>query len=126
MFSSSISFLHLNIQSLVPKLDLITAEYTDFDMLSFSESWLNHSHKDESLKLSNYQTPFRKDRGPNKSGGGVILYVKDNINVSRRDDLDFDDLEGIWVQIKINGKQILFGIFYITPKSTQDIWGKWP
>jgi hypothetical protein len=48
------------------------------------------------------------------------LYVKDNINVSRRDDLDFDDLEGIWVQIKINGKQILFGIFYIPPKSTQD------
>ena len=74
--------------------------------------------------LSNYQTPFRKDRGPNKSGGGVILYVKDNINVSRRDDLDFDDLEGIWVQIKINGKQILFGIFYIPPKSTQDIWEK--
>jgi hypothetical protein len=45
---------------------------------------LNRSHTDESLKLLNYQTPFRKDRGPNKSGGGVILYVKDNINVSRR------------------------------------------
>jgi hypothetical protein len=44
------------------------------------------------------------------------LYVKDNINVSRRDDLDFDDLEGIWVQIKINGKQILFEIFYIPSK----------
>jgi hypothetical protein len=44
MFSSSISFLHLNIQSLVPKLDLITAEYADFDILSFSESWLNRSN----------------------------------------------------------------------------------
>ena len=53
--------------------------YADFDILSFSESWLNRSHTDESLKLSNYQIPFRKDRGPNKSGGGVILYVKDNI-----------------------------------------------
>jgi hypothetical protein len=53
--------------------------------------------------------------------GGVILYVKDNMNASRCDDLDFDDLEGIWVQIKINGKQILFGIFYIPPKSTQVI-----
>ena len=52
------------------------------------------------------------------------MYVKDNMNASRCDDLDFDDLEGIWVQIKINGKQILFGIFYIPPKSTQDIWGK--
>ena len=78
MFSSSISFLHLNIQSLVPKLDLITTDYADFDILSFSESWLNRSHTGESLKLSNYQTPFRKDRGPNKSGGGVILHVKDN------------------------------------------------
>jgi hypothetical protein len=74
MFSSSISFLHLNIQSLVPKLDLISAEYADFDILSFSESWLNRSHTGESLKLSNYQTPFRKDRGPNKSGGGVGNY----------------------------------------------------
>jgi hypothetical protein len=71
MFSSSISFLHLNIQSLVPKLDLITAEYADFDILSFSESWLNRSHTDTSLKLSNYQTSFRKDSGPNKSGVGL-------------------------------------------------------
>ena len=51
MFSSSISFLHLNIQSLVPKLNLISAEYADFDIQSFSESWLNRSHTDESLKL---------------------------------------------------------------------------
>ena len=73
MFSSSISFLHLNIQSLVPKLDFISAEYAAFDILSFSESWLNRSYMDESLKLSNYQTPFRKDRGPNKSGEGVLF-----------------------------------------------------
>ena len=52
------------------------------------------------------------------------MYVKDNINISRRDDLDCNDLEDIWVQIKINGKQILFGMFYIPSKSTQDIWGK--
>jgi hypothetical protein len=44
-------------------VDLITAEYVDFDILSFSESWLNRSHTDTSLKLSNYQTSFRKDSG---------------------------------------------------------------
>jgi hypothetical protein len=66
----------LNIQSLVPKLDLITAEYTDLDILSFSESLLNLIHTDESLKLSNYQTPFRKDRGPNKSGGWGYFVCK--------------------------------------------------
>lgn len=55
-FSSSVSFLHLNIQSIIPKLDLIAAEYEDFDILSFSESWLNSNHTDESIKLLNFQT----------------------------------------------------------------------
>lgn len=32
IFSNSISFLHLNVQSLLPKLDLIIAEYNDFDI----------------------------------------------------------------------------------------------
>jgi hypothetical protein len=50
---------------------------------------------------------------------GVILYVKDNINVSRR-----DDLEGIPVQIKINGKKILFGIFFISPLKVPKIYGE--
>ena len=63
IFSKSVSFLHLNIQSLVPKLDLITAEYEDFDILSFSESWLNDSITDDSINILNYHSPFRKDRG---------------------------------------------------------------
>jgi len=68
MVYSSISFHHLSIQSFVPKLDLISSEYADFYILSFSKLWLNRGHTDESLKLSNYLTPFRKDTGPNKLG----------------------------------------------------------
>jgi hypothetical protein len=41
--NNNVSFLHLNVQSLKPKLDLIPAEYGDFDILSFTETWLNHS-----------------------------------------------------------------------------------
>jgi hypothetical protein len=40
VFSTSVSFIHLNIQSLVPKLDLIYAEYDHFDIMSFTETWL--------------------------------------------------------------------------------------
>ena len=36
---NNVSFLHLNAQSLKPKLDLISAEYGDFDILSFTETW---------------------------------------------------------------------------------------
>ena len=48
-FSSSVSFLHLNIQSIIPKSDLIAAEYEDFDILSFSEAWLKSKLNSEKI-----------------------------------------------------------------------------
>jgi hypothetical protein len=35
---NNVSFLQLNVQSLKPKLDLISAEYGDFDILSFTKT----------------------------------------------------------------------------------------
>lgn len=85
-----------------PKLELISAEYENFDVLSFSESWLNDNHSDNSIKLSNYQAPFRHDRGPDKVGGGVVVFVKEYIHATRRHDLETNDLECVWLQLKIN------------------------
>ncbi|VDI33784.1 Hypothetical predicted protein [Mytilus galloprovincialis] len=112
MFSTSISFLHLNVQSLLPKLDLILAEYEHFDILSFTETWLNGNNSSDSVELLNYQKPFRKDRGRMKSGGG------------RRDDLEVPGVEVIWIQLKINNKNVLYGTFYVPPKSNNEIWTK--
>ncbi|CAC5411166.1 unnamed protein product [Mytilus coruscus] len=81
MFSTSISFLHSNVQILLPKLDLIVAEYEDFDIMSFTETWLNGNNSSETVELLIYQKPFRKDRGPIKSGGGVIVYVKEKYSL---------------------------------------------
>jgi hypothetical protein len=41
LMTNSVSFLHLNIQSIVPKLDFIVAEYSCHDILSFTESCWN-------------------------------------------------------------------------------------
>ena len=73
-FSTSVSFIHLNIQSLVPKLDLIYAEYDHFDIMSFTETRLKGDNSDDSIELLNFQKPFRRDRGPEKNGGGVVLH----------------------------------------------------
>ena len=54
-FSTSVSFVHLNIQSLVPKLDLIYAEYEHFDIMSFTETWLKGDNSDDSIELLNFQ-----------------------------------------------------------------------
>jgi hypothetical protein len=35
-----------------------------------------------------------------------------------------DNLEAVWLQLKLQGKTILFGTFYIPPNSNHDIWLK--
>jgi hypothetical protein len=121
-FSTSVSFIYLNIQSLVPKLDLIYAEYDHFDIMSFTETWLKGDNSDDSIELLNFQKPFRRDRGPEKNGGGVEVYIKENIYAYRRPDLMELRLSG--VQIKINGNKVLYGTFYVPPKSNTDSWNK--
>ena len=80
VFKNAVSFMHLNIQSIVPKLELIAAEYSCHELLSFTESWLSSQVSNEAILLPGYKTPFRRDR-VGKAGGGVIVYVKDNIEL---------------------------------------------
>ena len=39
--SKHLSFIHYNVQSIANKLDILTAELSDFDILAFSETWLH-------------------------------------------------------------------------------------
>jgi hypothetical protein len=103
---NNVSFPHLNVQSIVPKLDIITAEYSSYDILSFTESWLKPNVNDETLKLLGYKfPPFRRDR-QNKTGGGVIVYIKEHINCIIRPDLQIDNIECLWIEIKFKNKSI--------------------
>ena len=77
--SNHLSVVHYNVQSLVPKLDLLTTELSEFDILAFTETWLKPSVPTNDLTIDSYRIPERKDR-PSDSHGGVILYVKNNIH----------------------------------------------
>ena len=58
--SRHLSFVHYNVQSIVPKLDTIMAELSDFDILAFSETWLNPSVTKDDISLLSYHPPERK------------------------------------------------------------------
>jgi hypothetical protein len=104
---NSVSFLHLNIQSITPKLYLIAAEYSCHEILSFTESWLRPHVSDDMLKIPGYKFPaFRRDR-VRKMGGGVVVFVKDHINCKHRPDLQIRNFECIWLEIKIKNKKYL-------------------
>jgi hypothetical protein len=53
------SFMHLNVQSLVPEIDLLNVELQKFDILCFTETWLNTNVANQDISLDNFQSPFR-------------------------------------------------------------------
>jgi hypothetical protein len=81
--------------------------------MSFTETWLKGDNSDDSIEMLNFQKPFRRDRGPEKNGGEVVVYIKENSYAYRRPDLEVNENEAIWVQIKINGNKVLYGTFYV-------------
>ena len=77
-FFGHLSFVHYNVQSTVPKLDLLSTELFDFDILSFSETWLTPSVSSNDLHIQYFNKPKRKDR-VGDSHGCVLIYVEDTI-----------------------------------------------
>ena len=114
--SKHLSFVHYNVQSILPKLDVLFSELCDFDILAFSESWLNTAVTDDDLSLQLYHKLERKDR-VGDSHGGVILYVKDTLHYTRRMDLEPNGIEFLWIELVLKHKHILFGLFYRPPSS---------
>ncbi|KAF1394512.1 hypothetical protein PFLUV_G00001090 [Perca fluviatilis] len=78
---SGLGFFHLNVRSLVPKMDMlrIWAHSTDADVFVLSETWLSNSVSDKVINISGYNV-FRSDR-PNR-GGGVAIYIKNQYQVN--------------------------------------------
>ena len=114
--SKHLSFVHYNVQSLVTKLDLLYTELNEFDILAFTETWLNQSVLQEDIQLHSYCLPERKDRRGD-SHGGVIIYVKDTLHYVRRNDLEINDVECLWIDVTLKHKHVLFGVFYRPPSS---------
>ena len=114
--SRHLSFVHYNVQSIVPKLDILLAELYEFDILAFSETWLSPSADNDDLLMQSYQIPERKDRvGDNH--GGVMLYIKKSIHYTRRNDLEPIGTECLWIELTLKHKHLLFGLFYRSPNS---------
>ena len=66
---------------------------------------------------------FRKDRIHNKYGG-IIIYAKENIAYNRRQDLENNQIESITVELTLEAKSILLGLFYRPPNSPASALGE--
>ena len=70
--------------------------------MAITETWLNNSILDNSplIQLHGFQPVFRRDRSTNQQGGGVCLFVSDDVPAKRREDLEHPEMELLWVEIK--------------------------
>lgn len=114
--SKHLSFIHYNVQSIANKLDILSAELSDFDILTFSETWLHPNIQTSDLHIPNFKPPERKDRTRDRHGG-VMIYIRDSVYHKRRHDLEPRDTECLWIEIQLKHTRILFGLFYRPPNS---------
>ena len=119
---------HLNLQSFNNKYDLVKAEITslNFDVFTFSESWL-HSQVDSSLLALPGYNIVRQDRAwsdapntPPKRGGGIGAFIKSGQGFSTQHLAQYNRsskyIECLWLELYFEHcKNITLGIIYRPP-----------
>ena len=112
-------FLHLNARSILPKIDHLhnLATNTNAAVIAITETWLDDTVTDGEVGIPGYVLE-RRDR--NREGGGVGLYIRNDIAFNRRDDLQDSELEFIAVDILLpKTKPILVAATYRPPKDSK-------
>ena len=93
-----LSVLHLNVRSLLGKMDQLRllCEHNGADIITLSETWLNKDIDDSEIELPGYSI-IRRDRSE-RTGGGVIIYIHEGLVFSETNDLHNNN-EAIWIQV---------------------------
>lgn len=111
----------LNINGLLTHIDQLRMLLTDykFDVLAINETKLDSTINDGLVRVNGYSIE-RKDR--NINGGGVLLYIRENINYVKRKDLVPNNLEMIAIEItKPKVKSFIISTWYRPPDSKLDL-----
>ena len=131
-----VSFIHMNVRSLFPKIDQIRAIFQDskIGVVTISETWLNHRVSDSMINIEGY-TMYRQDRSTHstgdksnnnkKRGGGLVTYINKaiscDIETLTKLENNTKDLESQWLKIKRrNAKNIIICNLYRPPAGKFD------
>ena len=120
---SGVKIVHQNIRSLLSKIDelrlLISSVQSKIDLFTLSETWLTDDVADSEVSIEGY-TFHRRDRGSKEKGGGLGIYVRNDLSVSRRFDLEQSNIESLWVEVNFpHSRGFLVGTFYQPPESSR-------
>ena len=119
---------NLNIKHVKPKLDninLILSSSNNVDIQGLCETFLNQNTDNSILNMQGYHIE-RKDRDQchlitPDDGGGILVYIANHLNYTRRNDLESQNVESIWLEIKLkNSKSFLVCSVYRPPSAKSE------
>ncbi|CAF0789624.1 unnamed protein product [Didymodactylos carnosus] len=77
-----------------------------------TETWLDDTVLDSELLLNGFQVPLRRDR-VGKKGGGILIYVRNNLSCKQLTEFDNADFETLFCSIQFSkSKTILLSACY--------------
>ena len=123
-----LSFLHLIVKNIPKHFDelemYINSLKLEFTMIALTETWLDQSKQDlYNMPKYNCINRFRKQR----RGGGVSIYIKNDIKFINRPDLEYFDaeMESLFIEIDKNvfnlSSNVVVGVIYRMPNTCMEI-----
>ena len=104
-FKSKVAIAHLNVRFLRSRenfylvSDTITAN--SFDIFTISETWLDSSTSDADIQVPGYAL-IRQDRGIQKAGGGLCIYIKDCYKASMvASSISDHNFQQLWLKVQL-------------------------
>ena len=111
-----LSIVYLNIRSLPKHFDefRLTPDLVKNDIICFSETWFNGSHYDNNFQLPGYIL-IRKDRGVTSRGGGLAVYIKQNVKFEKVDLVLCGGTEVLCIEIVAANSRFCLVLVYNPP-----------
>ena len=116
---NNFSVVHYNVQSILNKIDILESELHSFNIFCFTETLLDGRTSDQKIEINGFNLLRRYRLGDNH--GGVCVYADKNSYVKRRNDLEIQNVESIWLEVTVQHRKILIGTFYRQLNSHSDI-----
>lgn len=121
---NNILVCHANVRSLCNSdklIDIKTRLVDAFQIITLSETFLNEN-TDLNLQFNGYNL-FRKDR-IGRTGGGVAAYIHENIIVVRKTELEADNIEAMFLELRLPKAVVMLCVIYRPPNESVEFWDK--
>ena len=108
-------FVHININSLLPKIDELRyiAKLSEAAVIGISESKLDDSVLSSEIQIENYDL-IRSDR--NRYSGGVACFIRNDLSYNTKSFLS-SEIENIFIEIFYLIQSLLFWVLFITHRA---------